>query len=284
MLSLQHRRPKAIMRERAARLLVPLVFGMLVIVPPQVYFGRLQQGKFHGSYLDYFPQAFNGVYPNGNLTWNHLWFIPYVLVLTGATLPLFDWLRMSAARPRIKIVMTAAAKFHLYWALLVPLVLANLLLRGQETDAHTFVDDAHGWIEFGSFFLLGGAFAEWPAVLKAVQCTRFISLGLAIGAYAALRLIWPSIGENPDALPPAQAIAWCCVSAVNVLGWVLAVVGLLTKHFNRASPTLRYFTEAALPVYERWLGLSEQYFRFSKWSVCRLMWCLPLSGCCAGRA
>ncbi len=35
---------------------------------------------------------------------------------------------------------------------------------------------------------------------------------------------------------------------------------------------------------ESWLGLSEQFFRFSKWSVCRLMSWLPLSRCCAGRA
>ncbi|MEI6202553.1 MAG: acyltransferase, partial [Enhydrobacter sp.] len=67
MLALQRRRPVAIVRERCARLLVPLLFGVLVVVPPQVYFGHVQQGQFHGSFLDYLPQAFNGIYPNGNL-------------------------------------------------------------------------------------------------------------------------------------------------------------------------------------------------------------------------
>ena len=249
MLALRHRRPKAILRERCTRLMVPLVFGIVVIVPPQVYLGRVQQGQFRGSFLDYLPQAFNGIYPVGNLTWNHLWFIPYVLVLTAAALPLFDWVRLPAVRQRLGTVLQTTARFNLYWLLLVPLVLADLALRGQDTDAHEFFGDAHGWIEFTTLFLLGGILAEWPDVLKAVQRTRFASLGIAIAAYATLRLIWPDIGENPGVLPTGQSIAWCCASAVNQLAWVLAALGFLTKHFNRGSPALTYLTEAAMPVY-----------------------------------
>ena len=249
MLALRRRRPTAILRERSARLLVPLVFGILVIVPPQVYLGRVPEGQFHGSFLDYLPHAFNGIYPEGNLTWNHLWFIPYVLVLTAAALPLFDAARLPAVRQRLALVLQATARFHLYWLLLVPLMLADLILRGQDNDAHEFFGDLHGWIEFATLFLLGGVVAEWPDILEAVQRGRFVALGVAIAAYAALRLIWPTIGENPGVLPTGQSIAWCFMSAVNQLAWVLAALGFLTRHFNRASPVLAYLTEAAMPVY-----------------------------------
>jgi len=40
--------------ERIKRLGIPLIFGMFVIVPPQVYYERLDLGQFVGSYWDFF--------------------------------------------------------------------------------------------------------------------------------------------------------------------------------------------------------------------------------------
>lgn len=43
--------------ERTRRLLVPLIFGMLFIVPPQIYFEYLDQGIFSGRYFfDFWPR------------------------------------------------------------------------------------------------------------------------------------------------------------------------------------------------------------------------------------
>ena len=81
------------------RLLVPLVFGMVVLVPPQVYLERLYRGQFTGSFLDWLPQAFQGgAYPAGNMSWHHLWFLAYVLVLTFVLLPCFLWARSERGR------------------------------------------------------------------------------------------------------------------------------------------------------------------------------------------
>lgn len=41
--------------ERIKRLLLPLVFGMIFIIPPQVYLERLAKGQFTGSYFDFWP-------------------------------------------------------------------------------------------------------------------------------------------------------------------------------------------------------------------------------------
>ena len=55
--------------ERITRLLIPLVAGMLLVVPPQVYIERLAHGQFSGSYFDFWPsRAFAGIYPEGNLS------------------------------------------------------------------------------------------------------------------------------------------------------------------------------------------------------------------------
>ena len=244
MLALDRRRPKAILRERCERLLVPLVFGMLVIVPPQIYLDRLQHGKFHGSFLDYLPQAYVGIYPEGNLTWNHLWFLPYVLTLTAVIMPIFLWARSPRVRYRMERAMRAIADGHLYWLLVFPLAVAQFMMLRQGNEDHTFIGDGHGWIEFGFLFLLGGAIARWPMVLASIQRERYVALIVGIVAYSALRKEWPA-----DPTSVLGVIGWCNISGINVLAWVLAFTGFLTKWFTRGSPALTYLTEAAMPVY-----------------------------------
>src|SRR5262245_12289406 len=107
MLALGSRPAGPFVRDRLRRLLLPLAFGMIVLVPPQVYLERLYRGQFDGSFLDWLPQAFHGVYPAGNLSWHHLWFLAYVLVLTLALVrpvwflrPLFG-LKAATARPGV---------------------------------------------------------------------------------------------------------------------------------------------------------------------------------------
>ena len=94
MLALGDRTPGPSSRDRLKRLLLPLAFGMLVIVPPQVYLERLYRGQFTGSFLQWLPHAFSmASTPAGNLSWHHLWFLAYVLVLTLVLLPVFLWAR-----------------------------------------------------------------------------------------------------------------------------------------------------------------------------------------------
>ena len=71
--SLSNRSKKAFAKERVIRLFLPLMIGILFIIPPQVYFERLDRDQFTGSYFDFWPsQAFIGIYPEGNISWHHL--------------------------------------------------------------------------------------------------------------------------------------------------------------------------------------------------------------------
>ena len=249
MLALRKRTPSEIVVERIKRLVVPLIFAILVVVPPQVYLERVQRGQFHGSYIDYLPHFADGIYPQGNLSWHHLWFVPYVLVLTMLALPLFQSLRLRADGHVLSSAVGRAAKLHLYWLLLIPLVLVQGALCFQDGDNHSLIGDPHGWSEFALLFILGGALAQWPELQQAVRRGRHLAAALGLLAYAVLKMAWPAVGNNPGILPAAQAIAWCAVSAISTYAWILAVIGYLTDWCKRGSPALAYATEAALPVY-----------------------------------
>lgn len=172
-----------------------------------------------------------------------------MLVLTAILLPVFLWMRSAAGRQRLDPLMETVARRHLVWLLVVPLAMAQSLLRLQVSDDHIFVGDAHGWLEFAILVLLGGLIAGWREVLAAVQRERWPMLAVGAMAYLTIKLLWPQLGENPGTLPPGQATAWAVLSALNLMGWVLATLGFLTRWFNRGSPALAYLTEAALPVY-----------------------------------
>jgi hypothetical protein len=159
-------------------------------------------------------------------------------------MPLFLWARSPKVRYRMERAMRAVADRHLYWLLVFPMAIAQLMMLVQGNDDHTFIGDGHGWIEFGSLFLLGGAIARWPIVLASIQRERYVALIVGIVAYSALRKEWPT-----DPTSVLGVVGWCNISAINVLAWVLAFTGFLTKWFTRGSPALTYLTEAAMPVY-----------------------------------
>ena len=51
--SLTKRSTRQYLHERVARLIIPLAAGILLLVPPQVYFDRRQRGMFDGSFLEF---------------------------------------------------------------------------------------------------------------------------------------------------------------------------------------------------------------------------------------
>ena len=56
-----------------AGLLVPPVSGVLVLVPPMVYFEKLHVGSLDVSFWQFYPRVFpEGVCPVGHLSWHHL--------------------------------------------------------------------------------------------------------------------------------------------------------------------------------------------------------------------
>ena len=76
------------MRSRSARLLIPLVFGMAVIVPPQTYLEVVEKVGYGGSFAQFYRlymTGYHGFCREDCLimpTWNHLWFVAYLWVYT----------------------------------------------------------------------------------------------------------------------------------------------------------------------------------------------------------
>jgi len=98
--------------ERLKRLLIPLIFGTLVLIPPLTYFRMFGDPNrvwpkgfaynaipgFDKGYFEYYPDFFNGIYPNGNFGWGHLWFLAYLFTFSLIALPIFLYLKSEKGK------------------------------------------------------------------------------------------------------------------------------------------------------------------------------------------
>jgi hypothetical protein len=127
--SLQRRTLLAFLGERAARLFIPLLFAMFFTIPVQVYVEFLQRGRYSGSYWSFYPSVWDMVpYPDGSLTWSHMWFVVYLIAFILLLSPLFLLFRLEAMR-RVKDRISAALSHPLVtFGMVLPLLAIYLSL------------------------------------------------------------------------------------------------------------------------------------------------------------
>ena len=83
---------------RALQLAVPVLFGILVVVVPQSYFELRQDGAIEPGYLPFWGDYlnFDQLFPMITPTWNHLWYVVYLLFYILLITPVLPVLRSFA--------------------------------------------------------------------------------------------------------------------------------------------------------------------------------------------
>ena len=244
-----------LLRERATRLLWPLLFGALVIVPPQSYLEVVQRFAYAGSYLDFMRLYLTGYggfcRANGSClilpTWNHLWYLPYLFVYTLAlwgSLRLWpQWLdRLAAA---------ATPVVHGVRLIVLPIALLALTrwaLRGRFPATHALVDDWFLHTQYIAMFVFGAVLARAPGLAVRMQALRWLALVCALAAWALLVL-----GLTPPGASGASD-SWTSVLRPvihSVQQWcaIVAALGFARRHLDFDAPARRYLTDAVFPVY-----------------------------------
>lgn len=240
---------------RSWRLLVPLVFGMLVIVPPQAYYEVVEQlpGGYHEGYLAFYARylsAYDGFCDaDGCLdvpTWNHLWFVAYLWVYTVVL-----WLLWRLAPRALDVAGGLLANAlsglgALVWPFLF-LGVARVLLVGRFEQTHALVDDWYNHAQYFSVFLFGFLVARADGVWQAIDRLRWPALVIWLGSWAGLIAYFTRFADidPPEALRAAMRLAW----ALNQWCAILAVLGFAHHWRPGDSPALRYLVAAVFPVY-----------------------------------
>jgi glucan biosynthesis protein C len=246
--ALNVRTPGQYTKERAIRLVVPLVFGTLLIVPPQMYFQRVSEGRFSGSYLSFYPHFFDGVYPTGNFTYNHLWFILYLFVFSMLALPVLVRLRTGAGRQLLARLGGVCDRRGGIFLMAIPVAVSESLLRARYPGLQTLIGD---WANFALYlylFVLGyilcGDERFWAAV------ARDGGLALVCGVAATLVGVGISLMDaNPSPGYSAGWMLYMTLRAFNMWFWIVAILSGGMRFLNVTTSWLSYVREASYPFY-----------------------------------
>lgn len=246
------------LRQRSWRLLLPLLFGMYVVVPPQAYFELVEKvpGGYHAGYLGFMADYLQG----GDLycmapgdcvdgpTWNHLWFVAYlwaysVLLWAACRLLPQSWRAKAAG-----FVRAACSGQGILWWPMLWLLAARVLVYPHAPSSHDLVDDAYNHLQYGLVFALGYLLAGTEAPWEQLRRHRHRMFLLASAAYVLMLAAFLAFDDN-EAIPSAwMSLIW---SLWGVMQWaaIAAILGY-ARHWNpKDSPVLRYLTAAVFPFY-----------------------------------
>jgi glucan biosynthesis protein C len=234
-------------KERNARLGLPLIFGMLVIVPPQVYIERLVNGAFDGNYFDFwFGPALQGIYPEGNFSWHHLWFLPYLLVFSVLMAPLFGYLKRN---PNASILLglrqILEKRPYALFLFIIPLYLYEALLEPFFNVTHNLVWDWFNFVSsltlfFYGFLLISVKDQFWDAVQRIKSTTLIIG----VICFSGQVYIWSNL-EDGTVVHFTEA----ALKTTNLWAWIITILGYGAVYLNRPSKYLVYANRAVYPFY-----------------------------------
>ena len=233
---------------RSVRLLIPLIFGMLVIVPPQAYDQIVESLGYPAGFLDFYTRhyfAFGSQFcrPGPCIvlpTWNHLWFLVYLWVYTMAlgivlmVLPrLAGWIerRLVAVLSGGLLLIVPSVAFAAYRIVLLPYF----------PTTHALFADWYSHLLFATAFLLGFLVARAEGFWDAVERQRWIALGLAVGSFVGFLA----------ARQAAPSLSLYGGIAYGFYQWaaIVVVFGFARRWLTADSALRRYLTDAIFPYY-----------------------------------
>jgi glucan biosynthesis protein C len=237
---------------RFRRLFLPLLFGMLIVVPPQVYLERVTQG-YTGNYLQFYGTLFTtGAYPAGNLSWHHLWFILYLFVYDVVCAPLFVWTLSEKGKNWLQRLHWLSKGKNIY-LLMLPSVIWRTSLTLRFPSTHDFIND---WCDlfYWLFFLLAGFLCiTQSGLMDSLERNRRTSLALAFLTFIAINVVRWNDSEPWDTLlnwrSDGRTYAYLSLYAITAWCWVFAAIGYGKKYLNRTHRILQYANEAVYPFY-----------------------------------
>ena len=231
-------------RNRTLRIALPLIAGLLVLIPLMVAAGQ-QTGVI---------VAGDGRPSTGSpfaLQPSFLWFLWYLLILDGVAMA--TWLLAPGLlrRAGAAIGMGLARPFPGVLLLAIPMTIALWPQSSwtAATESTTFAPSPSILAYYALFFGLGATLCAHRRLLGAAGRDAWRWLACAVAATVPAALLF-TLHNSPDygTSPMVHGTA-LFVYALATWASLLALVGLATRYLDRPNPRLRYFADASYWIY-----------------------------------
>ncbi|MDP1814664.1 MAG: acyltransferase family protein [Leadbetterella sp.] len=239
--------------ERSKRLLIPLLFGMFVVVPPQIYYDRLFHGIQFANYWEFWKTVFDFVpYPmGGSLSWHHLWYVLYIFVYSLIAYPLFKYLRNEKSfNLRNKIGSFLKKCPNSIYLIIIPMIVFYFTLAQKYPETHGLFDDWYLHSISFTLFVVGFGISAINGFWDVLVAKRKQSLILAlIPTFTLMLFVWGPTFEVVNEEANWFIYVYGLLKMVMIPSLLFAILGYGKVHLNKPSKVLTYANESVYPLY-----------------------------------
>jgi glucan biosynthesis protein C len=229
-------------KERLKRLIVPLLFGTLVIVSPQTYVGALTYGEFEGSFFQYYPRFFQiGATGDlsgymGGFTPGHLWFILFLFLISLMVLPLLLYFRRESGQRLLGRFAAFSSRPGMIFLWAIPLILTLPLPEiGGKNFCYYLILFVYGYV-----LMADARFGE------ALDRHKVPALVFGLGLLVTIVGIMASGVEIVGVM---ELLLNLCYKGITTWLLLIAFLGFGRKYLNFFNRALEYAGETAYPFY-----------------------------------
>lgn len=233
------------------RLMVPVLLASLTHSALQVYLERLTHGQFSGTFFEFLPTYFNGLYMGigmpGNFAFHgmHLWYLLFLFLFSLLCYPLFVWFKSNGQQFLNRVTGLFSVPGCMYVFFPLPLIIMDIAIPRAVLNVG---NGGWGFLYYIWFLIAGFMIASNKRLLQHIKNMRWLSLFLGIGFSAAYLYLsfCPTHGNFPFLSSDwIRTIA----SFWSAWLWLLAILGLGMHYLSFNHPFLQKFNEGVMPFY-----------------------------------
>ena len=220
-------------KERVLKLLIPLVFGILLLVPAQTYFAEKFHNNYTGGYFEqyilFFTKKTDLTGYTGGFTPAHLWFLLYLFVISMLALPIM----LKYNKSDKKIDGKKLSMLKIIPMFLIPFVMTRILDIGGKGKSVG---------EYFALFMFGFLVFSNDDVIDRLEKNRWVLAVSAIILLISSTVLYHIAGFDSGTLYDIfqRLIMWISILAILGMG----------KHFlNFKNKVTDYFNKASFPIY-----------------------------------
>jgi glucan biosynthesis protein C len=241
--------------ERSLRLLPPLAFAILFLIPVQAYLTLIETT----AYAEGFPaflrayvsaadraevaRQFNYALP----VYGHLWFVFYLWAYTIALALALKLAPDGSRTAQRALERLLGGPALLIWPFVI-LAALRLVLFPSFGVTLRFVDDWYNHLVSGGMFLFGFLIARSDRLWVHIVRARWAALAMAVAGFAAYAVLGAHYGAAPETAEiqhPGMAVFY----DLERWGAIVAVLGFGRRHLGRGAPSLRYLNGGVFTAY-----------------------------------
>lgn len=229
-------------KERAYRLLIPLIFGVFVIVPPQNYF---EHKDSYASFWEVYSNLFS------HLEANHLWFIENLFYISIAALPYILFFKSKRSKKLLDVLGALSRKRYGMLLFVIPLLAIKLITKKYYPDDSKDITNLSSTLFYGYFFFMGIVITSSKQMWDHLKDHR--KFNLIIAAVCSI-LFYGYYFLPQEMMPTTWTIStrwnlWYSVCVLVSWSLICTALGYGQVWFQRPSKLLIKLNEGIYPFY-----------------------------------